>query len=160
FFYCRYRHQGRQVMHSIGRLGAPWTPETARKEAQRLLGIVATGFDPCARLLTGETFGAEVERYLARKKASLAPRSYIETVRYISDYSAPLHKLPLGQIDRRTIAVLLGQIETDCGATTRNRLRSTLSAFWAWAIAEGLTELNPVQGTMKAEVGASRDRVL
>ena len=45
FFYLRYRHQGRQVMHSIGRLGAPWTPELARKEAQRLLGIVASGAD-------------------------------------------------------------------------------------------------------------------
>jgi integrase len=160
FFYLRYQHQGRQQMRSIGRYGSPWTVETARKEAQRLLGIVVTGVDPCAQSLGSETFGDQIERYLARKQASLAPRSYVETVRYINDYSAPLHKLPLGEIDRRTIAVLLGQIETKCGAVTRNRLRSSLSAFWAWAIAEGLCEQSPVTGTAKAEVAASRDRVL
>ena len=33
---------------TIGRLGAPWTPETARKEAQRILGEVARGHDPQA----------------------------------------------------------------------------------------------------------------
>jgi integrase len=160
FFYCRYRHQGRQVMHSIGRLGSPWTPETARKEAQRLLGVVATGVDPCAPLLGGATFGSEIERFLARKQRTLAPRSYVETVRYISDYAAPLHKFPIAEIDRRAIAVLLGQIETRCGATTRNRMRSALSAFWTYAIAEGLAEQSPVAGTAKADLGASRDRVL
>jgi len=54
----------------------------------------------------------------------------------------------------------LGQVETGSGAVSRNRLRSSLSAFWKWAIAEGLTETNPVLGTLKAEVAASRDRVL
>ena len=160
FFYCRYRHHGRQIMHSIGRFGSPWTVETARNEARRLLGVVATGVNPCAPSLAGETFGAEIERYLVRKQASLAPRSYVETVRHLRDYSSPLHKLSLGDIDRRTIAVLLGQIEQSSGAVSRNRLRSTLSAFWAWAIAEGLAETSPVTGTAKAEVGGSRDRVL
>jgi len=160
FYYVRARHQGRQVMHSIGRHGAPWTVETARAKALELLGTLASGEDPFTQSLAGVTFGDQIERYLTRKKASLAPRSYVETVRYISDYSAPLHKLPLDEIDRRTIAVLLGQIEQSSGAVTRNRLRSSLSAFWTWAIAEGLCEQSPVTGTAKAEVGASRDRVL
>jgi integrase len=38
--------EGRQRWHTIGRHGAPWTPETARKEAQRILGQVAGGGDP------------------------------------------------------------------------------------------------------------------
>ena len=160
FYYVRVRHQGRQIMRSIGRHGSPWTVETARAKALELLGTLASGSDPFAETLAGETFGAEIERYLARKKASLAPRSYVETVRHLRDYSAPLHKLTLVDIDRRTIAVLLGQIEQSSGAVSRNRLRSSLSAFWAWAIAEGLTETNPVQGTMKAEVAGSRERVL
>jgi integrase len=160
YFYVRAQHQGRQVMHSIGRFGSPWTIETARAKALELLGALSSGNHPFTQTLSGETFGDQVDRYLARKKASLAPRSYVETVRYISDYASPLHKLPLADIDRRTIAMLLGQVETDCGATTRNRLRSSLSAFWAWAIAEGLTEQSPVNGTAKAEVGASRNRVL
>ena len=40
--------EGRQRWHTIGRHGAPWTPETARKEAQRLLGDVVGGGDPSA----------------------------------------------------------------------------------------------------------------
>jgi integrase len=160
FFYLRYRHQGRQAMHSIGRYGAPWTVETARSEAQRLLGVVASGVDPFAQSLSGETFGAEVHRYLERKRNSLKPRSFVEVQRYLQKRAAPLHKLRLGDIDRRTIAVLLGQVETASGPIPRNRLRSSLSAFYAWAIQEGLTETNPVQGTGKADEGHSRDRVL
>jgi integrase len=147
-------------MHSIGRLGAPWTPETARNEAGRLLGIVSTGVDPCAPSLSSETFGAEIDRYLERKRNSLKPRTFVEYQHHLQKYAAPQHKLPLGDIDRRTVAVLLGQVETASGPTARNRLRSTLSSFWAWAIAEGLCEQSPVTGTAKANEGASRDRVL
>ena len=39
---------GRQRWQTIGRHGAPWTPEEARKEAKRVLGIVAEGGDPAA----------------------------------------------------------------------------------------------------------------
>ena len=37
---------GRLRRHTIGRHGAPWTPDTARNEARRLLGEVASGEDP------------------------------------------------------------------------------------------------------------------
>jgi integrase len=160
FFYLRYRHGGRQQMHSIGRFGSPWTPDTARAKALELLGILSSGADPFTQSLSGETFGAEIERYLLRKKASLKPRSLIEDQRNLRKHSAPLHKLRLADIDRRTIAVLLGQIETSSGPTARNRLRSALSSFFSWAIQEGLTETNPVQGTGKADAGQPRDRVL
>lgn len=40
--------EGRLRRYTIGRHGAPWTPETARKEARRILGTVAEGDDPAA----------------------------------------------------------------------------------------------------------------
>ena len=40
--------EGRQRWHTIGRHGSPWTPDTARREARRLLGSVAGGLDPAA----------------------------------------------------------------------------------------------------------------
>ncbi len=40
--------EGRQRWQTIGRHGSPWTPETARAEAQRLLGEVKKGEDPAA----------------------------------------------------------------------------------------------------------------
>ena len=41
---CRY--QGRQRWLTIGKHGSPWTPEKARKEAVRLLGLIAGDKDP------------------------------------------------------------------------------------------------------------------
>ena len=38
--------ENRQRLHTIGRHGSPWTPESARKEAKRILGAVANGSDP------------------------------------------------------------------------------------------------------------------
>ena len=64
FYYLRYRHNGTQIMKSIGRHGSPWTPDTARVEARRLLGAVAGGTDPFAKSLAAESFGTEVARYL------------------------------------------------------------------------------------------------
>jgi len=125
-----------------------------------LLGVLATGADPFAQPIAAETFGAEVERYLARKQAVLRPRAYVEAVRYLRTHCAPLHKLKLGEIERRTIAQVLGTIETNSGPAARNRGRSALSAMFSWAVTEGLLDANPVQGTAKADEGGSRERVL
>jgi integrase len=40
--------EGRQRWFTIGRHGAPWTPDSARDEARRLLGDVANNVDPAA----------------------------------------------------------------------------------------------------------------
>jgi len=40
--------EGRQRWHTIGRHGAPWTPDTAREEAKAVLGKVVKGADPAA----------------------------------------------------------------------------------------------------------------
>ena len=46
----KYRtEEGRQRWHTIGRHGAPWTPDTARDEAQRLLSEVVQGKDPAGQ---------------------------------------------------------------------------------------------------------------
>jgi integrase len=160
FYYLRYRHNGSQRMHSIGRHGSPWTPDTARTEARRLLGALATGIDPFAQPLSSVVFGALAERYLDRKRAVLKPRSFAEDQRYLIKHAARLHRLRLGDIDRRTIAILLGEIEVNSGAASRNRARATFSSFFAWCITEGLLDSNPVIGTAKADEGGSRERVL
>jgi integrase len=160
FFYCRYRQNGAQIMRSIGRNGSPWTCDTARSEAKRLLGIVASGSDPFAQSLSSETFGAEIERYLARKRSSLRPSWFSQTESYLRNYFASLHKLSFADIDRRRVAALLGEIETNSGPIARNRARAALSAFYTWAIQEGFVEANPVTGTGKATENGGRDRVL
>jgi integrase len=160
FYYLRYRHNGSQRMQSIGRHGSPWTPDSARVEARRLLGVVAGGDDPFAQAMAAEGFGAAVQRYLQRKQGALKPRGLVEVVRYLTKSAAPLHRLNLGDIDRRTIAALLAQIEEANGPVARNRCRSALSSFFSWTISEGLLDINPVQGTAKVDEAGGRERVL
>jgi integrase len=65
---------------TIGKHGAPWTPETARKEARRLLGMVEGGVDPAADKIARKeapTIADLAERFLAehaesKRKASTA----------------------------------------------------------------------------------------
>jgi len=48
-YLIKYRAAGgRQRWHTIGRHGSPWTPESARAEARRILGEVVSGADPAA----------------------------------------------------------------------------------------------------------------
>jgi integrase len=58
------------------------------------------------------------------------------------------------------VAEVLGGIEVGSGPVVRNRVRSTLSGFFGWCVAEGLVDLNPVAGTAKATENGSRERVL
>jgi integrase len=52
FYALKYRTgEGRQRWLTIGRHGAPWTPDTARDEAQRILLEVVQGKDPAAQKL-------------------------------------------------------------------------------------------------------------
>jgi integrase len=74
--------EGRQRWHTIGRHGSPWTPDTARREAKRLLGSVAGGIDPAAlkqakrsaqsvaELCDLYLADAEAGRVLTRRKAA------------------------------------------------------------------------------------------
>jgi integrase len=160
YYYLRFRKNGAQYMKSIGRHGSPWTPDTARNEARRLLGVAVGGDDPFAKPLLTESFGHEVTRYLERKRAMMKPRAFEEVERHLTNHAVSLHKLRLGDIDRRIIAQRLGEIETASGPVARNRVRSSLSAFFSWAVTEGLLDANPVQGTAKLDEGGSRERTL
>jgi integrase len=65
---------------TIGKHGAPWTPDTARGEAKRLLGLVESGADPGADKIARKeapTVAELAERFLAehaeaKRKASTA----------------------------------------------------------------------------------------
>jgi integrase len=156
-YLLRYRFAGKQTFRKIGRHGSPFTPDTARNEARRLLGLIATGVNPAAQPPQSEDFGSEVERYLTHKQGL---KAFAMIARHLRNHAKPLHSLRLAEIDRRTIAQLLAGVERSAGLFARNRVRASLSAFFAWLIREGLIDVNPVAGTGKANEGPSRDRVL
>ena len=159
FYYLRYRLGGRQCMKSIGRHGSPWTPDTARKAAQEAIGEVVKGRPPAfAAKAAADTFGAVLPRFLERQRLKLRPRTFDEVGRHLLSHSAPLAKLRLAEIDRRTIAKHLEEIEKR-GPIARNRVRGSLMTFFEFCYREGLIQANPVQGTDKAHE-VDRTRVL
>ncbi len=107
-----------------------------------------------------ETFGSVVLHFLAHKKAALKPRTFAEVERHLLTNAKRLHGLQIDGIDRRTVAALLSEVATSKGPTVVNHVRASLSAFFGWAMREGLTEANPVIGTNRAVAVSSRDRVL
>jgi integrase len=67
--------------------------------------------------------------------------------------------LALAKITRKDIAALLANVDAASGPSARNRLRASLSTFFAFAIAEGIVDHSPVTGTAMAHE-VTRDRVL
>jgi integrase len=160
FYVVRYRRNGKQRIMSIGRHGR-LTPDEARSRAKVLLGKIEGGADPLAEKdrPAPETLRPVIDRYLARREPGMRPRSFVEITRHLRKHSAPLHSLGLGEVDRKTVAQLLGKIEEDSGPMERNRVRASLSKLWNWLIAEGLAEVNVISATAEAEE-RSRERVL
>jgi len=140
-------------------------PDKARALAEKLLAQVRLGGDPAAdkhraKIAAGETFGALLPRFLKHQKPRTRPRSYVETVRHLQVNTRPLHGLPIEAVTRRTIAEQLAKVEENTGAVTRNRVRSSLSAYFTWLAREGYIDANPVAFTNKADENGGRERVL
>jgi integrase len=139
--------------------------EHARRTAGELHAKVRLGQDPAgekfeSRAKAAETLGAVLRQYLYRHvQARQRPRSFIETTRHLNVHCLPLHGLQITKIDRRAVASRLGDIAAKSGSVTSNRVSASLSAFFSWAIRQGLAEINPVIGTGK-EPEQTRDRVL
>ena len=68
---------------TIGKHGSPWTPETARAEARRLLATVAHGGDPGADRSEALTVGQLCDRYLEAARAGLVMTRFKRPKRYL-----------------------------------------------------------------------------
>jgi integrase len=165
-YVLKYRAFGRQRMLTIGPHGSPWTPDTARREAKRLLGLVAAGKDPAdekakATLAAGDTLRKIADAYLLAVKPGLRPRTYAEKSHYLLDSWKPLHPQSVHAIARRHVATRVTELTAMAGAVSAARARSALSAMFNWAIREGLDlPANPVHGTNRPAEPNGRTRVL
>jgi integrase len=136
----------------------------AREIAAELHAKVKLGHDPATEKRirierAAHIFGALVDKYLAAQRGEMRPRSYHQIARHLERHTAQLHPLPADAIDRQTIAARLNSIATESGAVTANRVRSTMSAMFTWAMREGLILANPIIATNK-RAEKPRDRVL
>lgn len=157
-----YRHAGTQRRHTIGPAQV-FTVEEARRKARKVIYDLDEGRDPAAlkvekRVAAALTVGSVVDDYLAAHQQSLKPRSLAESTRHLRRNWKPLHGLPMASVTRFAVATQLREI-TKRGAINANRARTVLSAFFVWAIGEGVCETNPVIGT-NAHPESARERVL
>jgi integrase len=160
----QYALGNKQRRVTFGRYPA-LSAEDARKQAGQLHAKVKLGSDPAtekveSRARASETFEATVHPFLKRQKRRLKARSYIEAERYLLKHFAPFHGLPIASIGRRTVAARLAQLADENGPVAADRARAWLSAFFAWAMREGLVDGNPVVGTNRPAESKPRERVL
>jgi integrase len=165
-FIVQYALGSRQRRMSIGATKILSAPK-ARQTAGELLAKVRLGHDPAADRVearvraSDEPLSSVIRRFLIRQERRLRQRSYVETKRYLEQHWKPLHTLHPTKITRATVAARLGKIAEMKGPVSADRARGALSAFFTWAIGEGLCDVNPVVGTNKHFDGEkSRDRVL
>ena len=168
--------EGRQRWHTIGRHGAPWTPDAARTEAAKLLGRVAAGDDPAADKLAkrrAETVAELCDLYLAEaeagrilkrmggpKKASTLAVDRGHIVRHIkpligkrkvaavtlADVQNLLHDIAGGKTAVRIKTGKRGLARVTGGQTTANRAVELLGAIYSWAVKRGICQHNPTRG--------------
>jgi integrase len=141
-YVLKYRTQdGRQRWYTIGRHGSPWTPELARREAQRLLGAIVTGEDPVAIKLENRAtmnVGTLAERYLVdhaedKKKPSSIRMDQINLAKHILP---ALGRRSLNEIARTDVARFHSAMRKTPGAA--NRCLALLSKMMNLAEAWGL----------------------
>jgi integrase len=136
----------------------------AKKRASAIKGDVRGGLDPAneikaTKLETAQTFEATVAQFLDTLRTRYRPRAFAEINRHLTKHASDLNKKPVARITRHDIAAVIEAVTANSGAVTGNRVRSSLSAFFAWCIQRAHAELNPVIGTEKNKE-QSRARVL
>jgi integrase len=146
----QYRVGSKQRRLSLGAASALSLTEVRRRagllHAETKLGHDPAGAKEVAKARAGETFEALLGSFLARQKEELRPRALAEVERHLAIHVRGLHKLPIADITRRDIATVLSSIATKLSGASANRVQSSLSSLFAWAISEGLFDINPVIG--------------
>jgi integrase len=166
-YVLQYRMGGRESpskRYTIGRHGSPWTPDLARKEAERLLYLVHVGKDP-----------VEVDRDRRREAVDLAFDAYVE--KFIELYLQRRWKqwrLGAGVLRREAVPALkskpLPRIKRSDCAPIFDRLHAkpavaritfaTLRKLFRWAVSRGDLDRSPLEGADAPPAVPSRDRVL
>jgi integrase len=109
-YVVQYRIGRRLRRYTVGRHGAPWTPDLARKEALRLLAVVASGIDPAMTKHAGRTAPTVrelAERMLAEHLVKRRATTRIEYDRLLRGHILPaLGSRAVADVTRADVAKL------------------------------------------------------
>ena len=167
--------EGRQRWHTIGRHGAPWTPELARTEAVKILGRVAEGEDPaadkqtlrraasvlelCDLYLADAEAGRILTRFKRPKKNSTLAIDRGRVARHIkpligklkvasvtaTDVENLLHDIAAGKTAATVSTKPRGVARVRGGKATANRVVRLLGAIFGYAVKHKMRVDNPVR---------------
>ncbi|KAF0112379.1 MAG: putative phage integrase [Rhodospirillaceae bacterium] len=148
----------------IGQHGSPWTPETARSEAKRILGLVESGQDPAAerteaRRKEGETV-AEIAAVFVAKYCKLHQRSWAETERvFVKDVNPRLGAKRLQDVTKGDLARLLDTV-AERGPIMANRTLAYVRRFFNWCVEKDYLTTSPATGLKPPGAACARERTL
>ena len=169
-YVLQYRINGRLRRYTIGKHGAPWTPEQARREAERLRGKVAAGRDPAEakeKASRDLTISELCDRYLAEGVATKKPstvamdRSRIERhikpllghkrVRSVTraDVKRFMREVADGKTARDQKTGFRGRSIVTGGKGVATRTVGLLGGIFTFATEEGYRPDNPVRGVKR-----------
>jgi integrase len=181
--------EGRQRWHTIGRHGAPWTPELARNQAVKILGRVAEGGDPsedkqskrkaatvselCNLYLADAEAGRVLTRFRQPKKRGTLAIDRGRVDRHIkpligklrvaavttTDIENLLHDVAAGKTAATIATKPRGVARVRGGKATANRVVRLLGAVFGYAVKHKMRGDNPVRGVAQFEDGQKRRRL-
>jgi integrase len=164
-YIAQYRVRGKKQQTTATLGPGTMAPAVARDLAKRVLAQAQLGVDPQkekreSRVRSGETFGAAVEHYLKYKAVRLKASSFGQYETHLTDHWKAFKRRSIHEIARRDVALQLVALAEERGPYAADYARASLSDFFAWAVNEGLVDVNPVVGTNRQADGKARDRVL
>lgn len=162
-YFIHKKVKGTDEWITIGRHGAPWTADTARKEAGRLLGEIAHGARPAeARRKEREalTLDEAQKLFMTQHGPKLKPRSKAGYERLFKKVIVPrFGKRRLHEITRADVAQFHAELAGTPGVA--NFVLSVMSKMFSWAQDTGIDprESNPCLRVSKFRL-SKRERYL
>jgi len=165
-YVLQFRMGGRETIarrYTIGAHGSPWTPTTARSEAERLLLLVGQGIDPVEadKQRRREAIDLAFDNYARHFTRSCKGEGWRRLVeRVIRLHLEPvLRKKPLPSITRADIVSVLDQMPEEQVANRRN-VFAVMRRLFRWAVSRGDLERSPMEGMETPPPVRPRDRWL
>ena len=132
----RKRFKGQNLCVTIGRHGLH-TPHSARKEAGRLLMMMASGQDPRVEKMHQMTFADAGERFLEHVKAKRSTGTAREYEGHLNDYLTPrFGRRALDAVTTEQLTKL--HLHLKERPVLANRILATVSSLYGWAGSQGL----------------------
>lgn len=165
-YVLQYRVNGGPARRTtIGIHGSPWTTQTARKEAERLLMLVRQGVDPVEEAREKKrrdkvlNFSAYCDQFVELYLQSNWVDSWPEAMRVVETVFKPRWgKKPLTALKRADMVKLMDDYADRPGS--RKHIHSILRKLLNWAVDREDIAVSPLAGMKAPKACASRRRVL